>query len=481
MNWRRFYPLSGLPGQSQLWAWISYDVANQSFTLLINTLLFSIFFTTIVVQGDQSLANFWWSLTFATSMVLTTLASPLAGAISDERAWKKESLVLTGLICGVLTCALGLVQPGQIWLAMLIYIPANFAFAIGENFLASFMPELSERKHFGKVSGFSWACAYAAALLLLVLTAGAMHLFKLESPDAWRPFFVFAGLWFIAFMIPTIFVLRERARPRPSGRSVWAAGFVRLGETIRHLRGFKDLALLILASLLYGTGMSVVVFFAGIIASDFGFRDVQLVMFVGVITATGVLGTLVPTILQDRLGHKRTVVMLLIVWTLTTLGLAFFAWLRARAPDPSSLPRWPIWLAGNLLGLGLGSLGSANRAFVGFLTPRSRSGEVFGIWGMVFKLAAVLTIPFAIVKDLMGTPQALVVLAFFIAAGLAVTLLIDVDRGVKAANDYDASFSDGAANTLTPCPPHTNLPPDAPHVPHNPHTPHGPPPGQEPR
>jgi UMF1 family MFS transporter len=464
MNWRRFYPLSGLPGQSQLWAWISYDVANQSFTLLINTLLFSIFFTQIVVPGDQSLANFWWSLTFATSMVLTTLASPLAGAISDERAWKKESLVLFGLICGVLTCGLALVKPGQLWLAMLLYIPANFAFAIGENFLASFLPELSERKHLGKVSGFSWACAYAAALLLLIITAGAMHFFKLESPDAWRPFFVFAGLWFIAFMIPTIFVLRERALPRPSGRGIWTAGFVRLGETIRHLRGFKDLALLILASLLYGTGMSVVVFFAGIIAADFGFKDVQLVIFVGVITATGVVGTLVPTLLQDRLGHKRTVIALLIVWTVTTLGLAFFAWLRTRAPDPASLPQWPIWLAGNLLGLGLGSLGSANRAFVGYLTPRARSGEVFGIWGMVFKLAAVLTIPFAIVKDLMGTPQALIVLAFFIMAGLAVTLMIDVERGVKAANDYDASSPDDATNTLMPCPTSTNPPPGVPPV-----------------
>jgi hypothetical protein len=36
---------------------------------------------------------------------------------------------------------------------------------------------------------------------------------------------------------------------------------------------------------------------------------------------------------------------------------------------------------GNLLGFGLGSLGSANRAFVGYLAPPSRAAEMFGYGG----------------------------------------------------------------------------------------------------
>ena len=44
------YPLKGLPKQGQIWSWISFDVANQSFTLIINTLLFSIFFNEVVIQ-----------------------------------------------------------------------------------------------------------------------------------------------------------------------------------------------------------------------------------------------------------------------------------------------------------------------------------------------------------------------------------------------------------------------------------------------
>ncbi len=173
--------------QGQLWSWISFDVANQSFTLLINTVLFSIFFQKVVVN-DAKLDDTLWSITAAISMGLVVLASPIAGAIGDQRAWKKEALLGTGLLCATLTCMLALIKPGQIWLAMLLYIPANFCFAIGENFLASFLPKLARREDFGKVSGFSWGVAYFAALILLIATAASMQLFKLTAPEAWRPF-----------------------------------------------------------------------------------------------------------------------------------------------------------------------------------------------------------------------------------------------------------------------------------------------------
>ena len=158
----RLYPLRGLPRQGQLWSWISFDVANQSFTLIINTLLFSIFFQKVVVR-DPARDDLIWTLTYAASMVLVVIVSPFAGALADARAWKKAGLLITGFTCAAFTCALALIQPGQIALAIALYIPANFMFSLGENFLASFMPELSSREHFGRVSAFSWACAYSAA------------------------------------------------------------------------------------------------------------------------------------------------------------------------------------------------------------------------------------------------------------------------------------------------------------------------------
>lgn len=433
---RRLYPLAGLPHQRQIWSWISFDVANQSFTLIINTLLFSIFFSKIIVK-DPDTDDRWWAITYGSSMLLTAVLSPLFGAMADERAWKKELLVGSGILCATLTCALALVGEGQLALAMAIYIPANLAFSIGENFLASFLPSLSTQATVGRVSGFSWACAYFAALILLILTAGAMLLFKLEDPDRWRPFFVFAGVWFFAFTVPTILWLKEppvEARAH-AGRSVLVAGFVRLAESLRQTARYKDLAILLVASLFYGTAMSVIIIFASKLAEEYGFTQEKLVIFVAVITVSGIVGTLLPTFYQDRLGHRRTTIILLLVWLGTALAFAAYAF-HYPPPTPGATPppTWPIWLVGNLLGFGLGSLGSANRAFVGYLAPQDRVAEVFGVWGLVFKLSAVMTFPFAWAKDTMGTAPALLVLSAFLVVGLVITLFVNEQRGHAAAS-----------------------------------------------
>ncbi len=444
---RRLYPLAGLPQQGQLWSWISFDVANQSFTLIINTLLFSIFFSQVVVQDDR-LDDRLWALTYGSSMLLCALLSPIAGAMADERAWKKSCLIGTGVLCAVFTCGLALIQPGQIWLAVLLYVPANFAFSIGENFLASFLPGLARPDQVGRVSGFSWACAYLAALLLLVITAAAMLAAKRGAPDQWRPFFVFAGVWFLVLSMPTLLWLREPEPPQPThaGRNLLTIGFIRLAESIRQTAQFRDLAILLAASLFFATGMSVVIFFASKLAAEYGFTQVNLVLFIAVITISGIVGTVLPTLYQDRIGHRRSTLFFLGIWVLTALAFAGYAFLQDRhrqLPGAPPYPTWPLWVIGNLMGFGLGSLGSANRAFVAYLAPAHRSAEVFGMWGLVYKLAAIMTFPFAWIKDTSGTPYALLVLAGFLAAGFFLTWFVDEVRGHAAAESASKPAPNG--------------------------------------
>lgn len=437
------YPLKGLPKQGQIWSWISFDVANQSFTLIINTLLFSVFFNQVVIQ-DKAVEARWWFATYGTSMILCALLSPIAGAIADEKAWKKEMLLLSGVVCALLTCCFAFIpsggpsNPTALYLTMALYIPANLAFSIGENFLASFLPFLAKQEHVGRVSGFSWGVAYCSALVLLGLTIAGMFAFGWKDSHTWRPFFVIAGVWFFLFMIPTALKLNEPPvqTSTHAGRSIVAIGFVRLAESLRQTAKFKDLAILMVASLFYGTGMSVVIFFASPLAVERGFNQEKLVIFVAVIAVSGIVGTLVPTLLSDKLGHKKTTLGILCVWIATAVGFAWYAWAYppAVAGAANQPPLWPLWVIGNFLGFGLGSLGAANRAFVGYLAPEAKSGEVFGVWGLVFKLAAVMTFPFAWAKDELGTPQALLVLAAFIAVGLGLTLFVDEKRGHAAAN-----------------------------------------------
>lgn len=446
--------LRSIPNPREVISWGMFDLANQSFALLINTLLFGLFLKEAVLNG-AAFGDLAWSTMGAASLAVVVVAGPVVGAIADARAAKKRLLVTTGICCAALTCSLALVPSGGVVgvttalvCAALLYIPANVAFNFGENLLAAFLPEIARRDNMGVISALGWTMGYAGALLLLALTAVASKVMGLEEPEQFRPLLLFAGLWFGVMMIPTIRFLPEVARPvkLPEGVSVVDAGLGRLAHTIRHSADFRDLRALLVALLVYGMGMQVIVFFAGVIArDDFGFSTTKLVLFTAVATVTGGVGAVVTGTVQDRLGHKPTLLLFLGVWIATAMGLVWLSWLRETSPDPASLPVWPVWLVGNGIGLGLGGMGTATRATVGVLTPSHRTAEFFSLWGCTYKLAGVAGLPiFGAIRTQFGSVSSLVALTlFFLIGGIIVALFLNLPRGIAAAERAEAEEKAG--------------------------------------
>lgn len=157
-------PFAGLPNPKTVWAWGMYDLANQSFTLLVNTLLFAVYFREVIVVDDVQRGTSLWGIVFAASMLLVVIFSPLLGALADSRGLRKAILVGTGVCCASLTIGLGFTGPGLVVLAIVLYIPANFCYQIGENFLASFLPSISTPRNIGRISATGWAMGYVGAL-----------------------------------------------------------------------------------------------------------------------------------------------------------------------------------------------------------------------------------------------------------------------------------------------------------------------------
>jgi len=415
-----------------------FDLANQSFTLIVNTMLFAIFFKEVVVR-DAETDDTWWSATVAASMLLVVVVSPVAGAAADLTGRKKTMLLSLGAGCALLTCALGLIPAGGLALAIALYIPANFAFALGENILAAYIPVIARPENAGRVSGIGWTMGYLGALVLLVITAGAMMVFGLEDPHDWRPLLVFAGVWFLVMATPTaLFVPSDPAPAERLGRrAILAEASRRVFGTLRDIRPRRDLALFFVAFLVYGAGVQTTIFFAGVLAADFGIEGAGLALFLLQITVTAGIGAVIPMVYQDRLGHKATVLGFLGVWVVASLALAVVAWSGTSAT-------WPIWVVGNLLGFGLGGIGTSTRACVGFMTPAHRAAEAFGFWGLTYKLSGVAVIVFGLLKDRLGAGTALAALAGTFIAGALILTFVDVARGARRAREDEAAHP-GAA------------------------------------
>lgn len=440
-------PFKNLPNPKPVWAWGMYDLANQSFTLLINTLLFALYFKNVVV-GDPQRGDALWSATYAASMLLVVVLSPVLGALADVRGQRKRFLVTTGLACSLLTAGLALADQGLVLLAIVLYIPANVLYQLGENFLASFLPAVSTPRNIGRVSAIGWTMGYVGALLLLLITAGMMVVFNWRETENWSPFFILAGVWFLINMIPAALVLREPTTVRTArGGTIVSETYARLRETVRSASSYRQLVRFFLAFFVFGMGVQVIVAFASIIAEDFGFAQTQLVLFVLQLTITAGIAAAITSRFQDRIGARATVMIYLGVWIASALGLFGLALAHAINPDT---PQWLFWVVGNGIGFGLGGIGTAARSMVGRFTPMHKTAEFFGLWGMVYRLAAVVGVfSFGQVKAWIGMPASLALLSGFFVLGLVLVLRVNESAGVRAARraqrDAESSPAESAA------------------------------------
>jgi len=432
---RTLNPFKSLPNPRAVWAWGMYDLANQSFQLLINTLLFSVF-VKVVIHSDPARGGRAWGAMTATSLLLIVVLSPLVGALADLKAWKRELLLGTGALCAAITASLGLLQPGQGALAFALYVVAAVACGLGENFLGSFLPEISTPNNVGYISALGWTMSYIGALFLVGIVALYAYVFNRADPSQMRPIFVFAGAWFAAGMLPAALFLREKARPAPGSVPGALIGVARrLARSAAETRRFRDLARFFLAFFVYSMGTQSVIYFLGIIGEGMGFMLPQMLVFALVIALTAGAAAALTARVQDRVGHRRTVSAFLILWIIASLGLG---------AGQVGAPIWVFWVLSCLVGVALGGIGTSSRALVGAFTPESRSAEFFGLWGMMYKLAgAVGVVLYVQVSTRFANPAAgraagFILLAAFFATGLALLRRVNEQRGITAAHSRDA-------------------------------------------
>ena len=378
-------PFRGLPNAREVWAWGMYDLANQSFTLLINTLLFAVYFKQVVAGAGRGDAI--WGAVAGGSLLVAAILSPIIGAAADHLGNKKLWLVSLGLICALGTMALGLVPAGMMWVIVVVYVVSNVAFALGENFLASFLPEIAPAEQLGRVSAIGWTMGYLGALLLLAINGAAMSVLHLADASQWRPLFVFAGGWFLVMAIPTVLYLRERTTRPKRISGVVRASVARMADTVRQAARYRDLLRFLGVFFVFSMGVMAIIFFAGIIAEGFGWRGARLAWFLLPVTVAGGFGAVATPRLQRTIGYRSTVHLFLFVWALTAVGLLGLHLYQGANPSRGG---WLLWPIGVLIGVALGGIGTSGRAMVGVLTPAHKTAEVFGLWGLAFKLAGVV-------------------------------------------------------------------------------------------
>lgn len=408
-----------------------YDFANSSYTTVVLTAVFNAYFVAVVAGTSGSgLATLLWTVATSIANVLVLTSAPLLGAIADHGAFKKRFLAVTTAGCVLFTAALAFVGPDDVLPAMLLLIGSAFMFHTSEDLIAGFLPEIAAPDDMGRVSGYGWSLGYVGGLVVLALCLGYVQWAQARGQTATQYVPVTMLITAAAFALaalPTFFWLRERARRQPfrPGERYLRAGLVRVRDTLRHARRYRDLFRFLVTLAVYYAGIYTVIVLAAVYAQQvMGFNTQDTIVMILVVNVTAALGAFGFGFLQDRLGSVRTLALTLIVW-MVALVVAYFVETRAG-----------FWVVANLVGVALGSSQSAGRALVGQFSPPERSAEFFGLWGLAQKTAAVVgPLVYGLVAWVtQGNHRlALLVTSVFFFVGLALLMTVNETRGRMAA------------------------------------------------
>jgi len=427
-------------------SWALYDFANSAFATSVLAVVFVDYFRRVVV-GEHGARVFGcvipgdslWLYIYALAMILVMLTGPMLGALADASRRRKLFLVVFCVVGSLATCLMVFVMPGDVLFAATLVLLSAYAFAAGNIFYNSFLPDVAEQGQMGRVSGLGWGLGYLGGGLCLVL-----NLLMIAWPQKFgipegnhlpvRLSVCLAGAWWFVFAIPTFVWVTEARGRRPGAAAATSVigGLRSVVHTLRHLRRYRTLFLFVLAFLVYSNGVEAILSAAALFAGkELRMDEAGIIRCFLMIQAVALVGSIGFGWLADRVGGKRAVLGSLGVW-IAVLGWAWFVTTTVE-----------FWFMGALVGLVMGGTQAASRSLMGMMTPSAHKAEFFGFYAFGGRMAAALgPLVCGIVAHRTGSMRAAVMsLILFFTIGGVLLFLVNVKRGVSEKERADAAQS----------------------------------------
>ena len=104
-------------------------------------------------------------------------------------------------------------------------------------------------------------------------------------------------------------------------------------------------------------------------------------------------------------------------------------------------------ILGMFVGCAMGSAGAQARSMFSMLTPKSRASEFYGFFGFLGKSAAMIgTALYAIASSTFDSRVAILSITIVILAGTYLTSRVDLEEGIRVAEEEDARAEAAAKN-----------------------------------
>ncbi len=381
-------------------SWALFDFANSSYSAVIASVVFPVYYVNAIVGNENGLGDLWWGRAISISMAIVALSSPFLGGIADYSGIRKRLLFVYTLISVSAIASLSILEKGMVFEGFMLIILANIGMEGGLVFYNSFLPIIAPKEYHGRVSAWGFGIGYAGSILALLVALPLIKSGKFEL--TW----LMVAAFFFIFSMPAFIFLPSNTK---SGFSMFKAGIKGFSQTIKTLKeiwGKRNPRRFLLAYLIYEDGVNTVIVFSSIFAATtLRFANEELIALYLIVQASALIGAFVMAKPSDVWGHKKVVMLALIMWTLVAVT-AFFVHTKSQ-----------FWLLASFAGLWLGTVQSATRALYTRFIPKGKEAEYFGAYSLVGKSSAIAgPLVFGYISTAFGSqrPAILSLVAFFL-------------------------------------------------------------------
>jgi MFS transporter, UMF1 family len=423
-----------------------YDWAASAMQTTVMVAVFPIYFVKVAGANlPESSATQRLATVNTLALVLIALASPVLGAVSDYGGNKKRFLAAFMALGVAAVAGLFFVHTGELALASWLFIAALVGVAGSFVFYEALLPHIARSHEIDRVSTAGYAVGYIGGGILL-----ALNLAWIQKP-AWfglpagpgldesaatlpaRLAFLSVAVWWLVFSIPLFRRVPEPpARLEPDehvGESPVRAAFVRLGETFRELRGYRQAFLMLLAFLIYNDGIQTIIKMATAYGTELGIGQSALIGAILLVQFVGIPCSFLFGMLAGRIGAKRALFLGLLAYTVISL-LGYYMKTAAQ-----------FYVLAGLVGMVQGGTQALSRSLFASMIPHHKSGEFFGFFSVFEKFAGIFG-PLIFAGTIAATGSSrnaiLSVIAFF-AVGAVILAFVDLEEGQREARAADAA------------------------------------------
>ncbi|HEX6926512.1 MAG TPA: MFS transporter [Longimicrobiaceae bacterium] len=431
----------------ELRAWAMYDWAVSSVQTTIMVAVFPIFYKLVVARDlPDEVSTGYIAAANSVAMGLIAVLSPVLGALADYTAAHKR---LLGLFMGLgasAVAAMFFLRQGHVWLGFWLFVAALVGAAGSMVFYESLLPHVASENEIDRVSTAGYGLGYAGGGTLLalnlawILFPGAFGLSSADSTLPTRLALLSVAAWWVLFSVP---LFRRVANPprtlepdeTPRTQPVRGA-FIRLWETLRALRGYRQAFLMLLAFLVYNDGIQTIIKMATAYGTDLGIGQNALIAAILIVQFVGIPFAFLFGMLAGRIGTKPAIFTGLAAYT----AISILGYFMTNALH--------FFVLAGLVGMVQGGTQALSRSLFASMVPPHRSGEFFGFFSVFEKFAGIFgPLFFAVSLAVTGSSRnaILSVILFFVVGGLLLAL-VDVQEGRRVAQEAELGVREvGAA------------------------------------